>query len=91
MRLLQWQDLLFSLKRDQLAQARLIRVDQGDTHELSLRRSAFVLSEALSRSGERRLPKQEGMKALGCRCSLAQARNSTFGRGVVSLRRGGLA
>ncbi|QCE11091.1 hypothetical protein DEO72_LG10g2324 [Vigna unguiculata] len=65
----QWRDLLFSAKRDRLAQARLTRTDQGDTHELPLRRSALVLSEALSRSGERRSPKREGVKALGCRCS----------------------
>ena len=84
----QWRDLLFSPKWDRLAQARLTGTDQGDTHELSLRRSAIVLSEALSRSGERRSPKREGVKALGCRCSLAQARNLTFGRGIVSLRRG---
>ncbi|QCD83287.1 hypothetical protein DEO72_LG2g3631 [Vigna unguiculata] len=84
----QWRDLLFSPKRDRLAQARLTGTYQGDTHELSLRRSALFLSEALSRSSERRSPKREGVKALGCRCNLAQARNLTFGRGVISLRRG---
>ncbi|QCD96116.1 hypothetical protein DEO72_LG6g818 [Vigna unguiculata] len=85
----QWPDLLLLPKRDQLARARLAKADQGDTHELSLRRRALVLSEALPRSGKRHSPKREGVEALGCRCSLSQARNLTFGRGVVSLRRGG--
>ncbi|QCE15084.1 hypothetical protein DEO72_LG11g2093 [Vigna unguiculata] len=49
---------------------------------------ALVLSEALSRSSERRSPKREGVEALGCRCGLAQARNLAFGRRVVSLKRG---
>jgi len=53
----QWRDLLFSPKRDRLAQARLTGTDQGDTHELSVKRSALVISEALSCSGERCSPK----------------------------------
>jgi len=84
----QWRDLLFSPKRDRLAQARLTGADQGDAHELSLKRSALVLSEPLSRSSERCSPKREGVKALGCRCSLARTRIFIFGRGVVSLKQG---
>ena len=67
----QWRDLLLLLKRDWLAQARLAEAGQGYTHELSLRRRALVLSEVLSRSGERRSPKREGVEALGCRCSFS--------------------
>jgi len=66
----QWWDLLLSPKREWLAQARLVGADQG-MHELSLRRRALVLSEPLSRSGERCSPKREGVEALGCHCSFS--------------------
>ena len=54
----------------------------------SRRWRALVLSEALSRSGESHSPKRGGMKALGRCCGLAQARDLTIRREVVSLRRG---
>jgi len=41
------------------------------TLELSLRRRALVLSEALSHSGERRSPKQEYVEAFMCCCNLS--------------------
>ncbi|QCE13652.1 hypothetical protein DEO72_LG11g647 [Vigna unguiculata] len=41
------------------------------TLELSLKRRALVLSEALSRSGDRRSPKRERVEALVCNCCLS--------------------
>jgi len=52
----QWRDLLLSPKRDRLAQERLARPDQGDTHELSLRRSAlFWARHCLAQARDARL------------------------------------
>ena len=70
-----------------LAQARLAGANQG-FHKPSLRQRALVLSEALSCSSESHSPKRRGVKTLGRYCGLAQARDLSFGRGVVSLRRG---
>ena len=70
-----------------LAQPRLVGANQG-FREPSLRRRALVLSEALSRSSESHSPKRGGVKALGRCCGLTQVRDLSFGRGVVSLRRG---
>ena len=66
---------------------RLVGASQG-FREPSLKRRALVLSEALSRSGESHSPKRGGVKALGRYCGLAQARDLSFRRGVISLKRG---
>ena len=53
------------------------------------RRRVLVLSEVLSRSGERRSPKRACVGVWGWVAAVAaQARDLTFGRGVGSLRRG---
>ncbi|QCD94567.1 hypothetical protein DEO72_LG5g2651 [Vigna unguiculata] len=53
-----------SPRRDLQKQARF-------TFELSLRRRSLVLSEVLSHSDKRRLPKRERVGALVCCCSLS--------------------
>ncbi|QCE11053.1 hypothetical protein DEO72_LG10g2286 [Vigna unguiculata] len=68
-------------------QARLVGANQG-FREPSPRRRALVLSETLSRLGESHSPKRGGGKALGRCCGLAQARDLSFGRRVVSLSEG---
>jgi len=50
------------------------------------------MSEVTSRLGERASPQRERVETLARRCSFsAQARNLTFGLGVASLKREGLA
>ncbi|QCE06375.1 hypothetical protein DEO72_LG9g1387 [Vigna unguiculata] len=72
-----------------IIEARLVENQPQLALELELRRRVLVLSEVLSRSGERRSPKRACVGVRGWVAAVAaQARDHTFGRGVGSLRQG---